>query len=50
MSGSNKMKYVLNFVPSNESNTRGQWKCNKCEKIFPSWRDLKSHKVHVHSY
>lgn len=51
MDKSNKMKYVLNFVlPKENGGSKGKWKCDKCQKIFSSWEEVRLHKKDVHCY
>lgn len=51
MAASPKSKYVFNYVlPKELGRTRGNWKCDKCQKTFSSWEVLRLHKREVHSY
>jgi hypothetical protein len=35
---------------SYEEARANQWRCNKCEKLFPTIKGLKQHKLEYHSY
>ncbi|MGI0049448.1 MAG: C2H2-type zinc finger protein [Nitrososphaera sp.] len=46
-----KAKYPLYYEPdSREGHNKGTWKCDKCKKVFPSYRGLRTHKREVHCY
>ncbi len=51
MYNSHKIKYILNFVSPNEDDPgRRKWMCDKCQKIFSTWKEVRLHKRDVHSY
>jgi hypothetical protein len=44
-----KIRYKVNFV-AGSFQKEPRWKCNKCDKLFTSYRDLRQHKKSVHCY
>ncbi|HZE78913.1 MAG TPA: hypothetical protein VE089_10240 [Nitrososphaeraceae archaeon] len=36
--------------PTFEHARANQWRCDKCQKLFPTIKELKLHKLEYHSY
>ena len=36
--------------PSYEQARANQWKCEKCQKLFSTLKELRGHKIEYHSY
>jgi hypothetical protein len=43
-------KYKLNYAYVNRADMYGHWKCEKCDNLFGTSKELRQHKQEYHAY